>query len=586
MKRTLLILISGFLAGAPHLSIAQLARTWTGGAAGGNTQWNSTAVNWDPAPPNVGGYYAPEPLDHALFGAAGTAGTIFINLTQPNNGPENQAIGAITLLPDNTLDRIIRSSSSSPANGDGVLTLNGFNGVLLSNASSASLTITNGTVSTRPLGVALAATGDIFVTGGSLITIGSTISGSHGFVKTGEGRLNLRAVNAYSGDTWLREGTIGLTASSTFGNGTGTLHLEGGNIVTLATRTAANAMPNPIVMSADTFIEGSNNQGLIRNWYFSTDSITTTGGTLTIRHNVSLSEDSGFRLRFTGGGFDFSQPIIVGLDNVPETAVAILDFNSNDTRADQVFSGAISGVGRVSRTLPADNSGPGGKTILTGNNTYSGGTTVSGGQLWVNNSEGSGTGSGEVVVSGTGVLGGSGNVGGALTLNEGGAVSPGNSVGTLTTGSQTWNSGGQVLLELNQLDGTAGGPLGWDLLDIAGTLLINATSENKFFIRLASLALDNLPGEATGFDSSTGFSMAFLKTTGGITLAAGEVSDVLEVTTADFHNDLGGGIFTVGLANENQDLHLIFTPIPEPSAGGLLLLAALLSRCFRRSARR
>lgn len=73
---------------------------------------------------------------------------------------------------------------------------------------------------------------------------------------------------------------------------------------------------------------------------------------------------------------------------------------------------------------------------LTNANMYSGATKVDGGTLLVSNTTGSGTGTGPVMVHTNGTLGGTGIISGAVTLNAGGTVSAGVSVGTLTTATR------------------------------------------------------------------------------------------------------------------------------------------------------
>jgi outer membrane autotransporter protein len=95
----------------------------------------------------------------------------------------------------------------------------------------------------------------------------------------------------------------------------------------------------------------------------------------------------------------------------------MLVFNRSDT---YTFDGAISGPGQVVQFGS-------GKTILTAVNTYSGPTFVNGGTLSVNGS----IAFSPVFVNFGGTLGGTGTVG-PTTILAGGALSPGNSVGTLT----------------------------------------------------------------------------------------------------------------------------------------------------------
>jgi autotransporter-associated beta strand protein len=94
----------------------------------------------------------------------------------------------------------------------------------------------------------------------------------------------------------------------------------------------------------------------------------------------------------------------------------LLAFNRSDAYA---FGGSITGPGQVFQIGS-------GKTILTGNSTYSGPTFVNNGTLSVNGSITS-----SVFVNFGGTLGGNGVVGPSGIL-AGGTLSPGNSVGTLT----------------------------------------------------------------------------------------------------------------------------------------------------------
>ena len=93
-----------------------------------------------------------------------------------------------------------------------------------------------------------------------------------------------------------------------------------------------------------------------------------------------------------------------------------LVFNRSDSYA---FGGAISGPGQVVQAGS-------GQTVLTGASSYTGPTTVLAGLLTVNGSITS-----SVFVNFGGTLGGNGTVGPTAILN-GGTLSPGNSVGTLT----------------------------------------------------------------------------------------------------------------------------------------------------------
>ena len=111
-----------------------------------------------------------------------------------------------------------------------------------------------------------------------------------------------------------------------------------------------------------------------------------------------------------------------------------------------------------------------GLLVLSGPSTYGGGTFVSAGTLQVNNTAGSGTGMGAVIAANSATLGGTGIIGGAVTIANGGNLTPGASVGTLTVSSLTLASGATVRFEFTPLTGTPN-----DLVTVttAGGLTLN-----------------------------------------------------------------------------------------------------------------
>ena len=221
------------------------------------------------------------------------------------------------------------------------------------------------------------------VNAGSL-TIGGVISGNGGFAKTGGGTLALTAINSYTGTTTNSAGTISLNATSTLGNN-GLLVLAGGDLLVLNSRSTA-PLSNSVLMVANTTIYGTStltNSNRILS--FSANNITTVGGTLTIRNagTNGTATNNAFRVRFNGGGFNFTQPIVVGHGADLPVLISQLESFNDLSVGDQTFSGVISGSGQFRRD--ASNAATAGRTILTGANTYSGGTLVSAGALLVNN---------------------------------------------------------------------------------------------------------------------------------------------------------------------------------------------------------
>jgi autotransporter-associated beta strand protein len=310
-------------------------------------------------------------------------------------------------------------------------------------------------------------------------TISAVISGAGGGItKNGTGTLVVTAINTYTGPTTINTGSMQIDGDSTFGNGAGLLTLAGGGVIVSANRPASTApVANPISMTADTLVSTTSTASTV-DLNFSNDNITGSAGTLTFRNNGADGATDTFQPRFTGV-INFSQPIII--DNGTTGKTKLQSFNATGS---QLFSGQISGSGSYSRT--ASNPNTGATTEFTGNNTYSGGTTINDGTLKVNNTSGSGTGTGPVAV-GTGLaatpnrgtLAGTGSISGLITVQEGGTIAPGNSVGTLTA------TGGLTLAPLSNLNfelGAPGSPYGTgDLINVTGgTMTINGGTVNLF----------------------------------------------------------------------------------------------------------
>src|SRR5262249_48038931 len=153
-------------------------------------------------------------------------------------------------------------------------------------------------------------------------------------------------------------------------------------------------------------------------------------------------------------------------------------------------------------------------------------TTVNAGTLNIGGSLGTGA----VSIASSATLAGSGNIAGPVTLN--GTVSAGNSVGQLGTGPQTWNGSATNITEIIDAAGAAGA--GYDNLNIAGGIDLQATSGNRFNLKLVSLDGTGASGSVTNFDNNTSYTWAIATTSGGVTNFA---SDKISVDTSAFAND-------------------------------------------------
>jgi len=172
------------------------------------------------------------------------------------------------------------------------------------------------------------------------------------------------------------------------------------------------------------------------------------------------------------------------------------------------------------------------------------------------------------VVPGNQTLAGDGTVLGAITVGGTARLSPGISVGTLTTtGSVTLGPLGNYNWQIANAAGTAGGT-GWDLLTTSGVLDVQATVAEPFAINLWSLSGTNpsVDGNAANFNPGQSYTWRIATAAGGISNFAAEkfsiVTGSTTLGTGGFTNSLSGGTFS--LAQSGDDLNLVFTSTAAP----------------------
>jgi len=243
---------------------------------------------------------------------------------------------------------------------------------------------------------------------GKIQTFSGVISGYGSFRHTvGAGHQDipgdviLSGANTYSGGCLLYQGGTGLGSSS-----------------------VGSPVTSGPCGTGDLSIGSSGNQYVVSVW--------AEGGARSIGNSIKL-----YSANWTlGGQYDltFTGNCSIGGGITDK----ILTINNS---AVTTFSGIMSGVGYNITKAGA------GRLVLSGANTYSGNTTVSGGQLLVNGSIGSGA----VTVQNTATLGGDGSVSGNLTVQSGGKLAPGVSIGTLTASANvTLESGSTTEVEVNR----------------------------------------------------------------------------------------------------------------------------------------
>ncbi len=202
--------------------------------------------------------------------------------------------------------------------------------------------------------------------------------------------------------------------------------------------------------------------------------------------------------------------------------------------------------------------------------------TVSGGTFKYNSSQAF---TGPLTLT-AGVIGGSGNLGTtAMTIGSGVTLSPGDGVGTLATGAQTWAAGGNYRWEINALAGQGGiqgGTTGWDHSLIAGALNITATAGGKFTVTLAALSA------LSGWDGTANHSWTIASASGGITWLDGGAFNIDAGAFGD-SNALDGGAFALSVSGNDLNLNFTAAAVPEPGtwaafAGAATLVGAVLTR--------
>ncbi|WP_428937083.1 beta strand repeat-containing protein [Fontivita pretiosa] len=442
------------------------------------------------------------------------------NTTMSIAGP--LAGGSLNLSGDGTV--AMTSASISVAtllfSNDGTLVLSA--GDLGNSGGTVALVSTITAATARITGsgaVNLGNGGAISVQTGGTLQIDHLKSGNSFNTKTGGGTLLLSGDNPN-----LRSLRLGLAGTSPADGGTISISTNGalGSGSFLFNNGALHASA-PVVLANDVSIGG----GQLGGGAVFDGSIEITGGIslfrpagTTLQHKITLTP--GSQVTFTG-------PLGLATGSGTSTGLSVL------------------GAGEL---ILAAGSNPITQTI-----TIDGPTLVLNGTLDT----------ASVVVAAAGRLGGTGTANGSVLVQ--GTISPGTSVGQLTSGAQTWDAGGTYLFEMS--DATGGAGTGWDHLQVSALSVI-ATTGNRFTIKLSALS------PPANFDSSQPGQWVILTASGGI-----NPFDLmtLMIDKTDFAGDDDEGAWWLSASSTQLRLHYV----PEPAAGGVILLAGIMmSRLPRR----
>ena len=409
--------------------------------------------------------------------------------------------------------------------------------------------------------------------------------GGNSLTKTGAGTMELTATNTYTGTTTVNGGTLRMV-NSTAGNA---IRGNGHNYVIASGATLEADRTNGSLVGISNFnISGSGT--------FKTSGLemeqTSASSTINMSSGALFHVESG-RYNFGQNGLgDWSSNLSdMQVDNGATfngantpTVVNALDGAGTVLTGGGITVGVDNGSGSFSGIIGNSNYGSAysitkagsGTQTLSGANTYTGTTTINDGTLIIDGNQASATGAMTINVNGS--LAGSGTIGASmLTVN--GVLAPGNSPGTLSTGSQTWNDGGSYLWEINASNdagGTIGSDPGWDWLDITGSLDLSSLTAGGFTIDIDSLTSGNIAGDAVGFDTWTkgspgdvDYSFTIATASSGIT---GFDADNFTLDSSGFSN---APSWEWGIVLSGSDLVLEAYAVPEPSSTALISLGGL-----------
>ena len=403
----------------------------------------------------------------AINGAGNvTSSNGFVGTNFGSNGTVNVSGGTWTI--NNGLNIGFEGTGSLTINGTGNVTNSyGFVGLY----GNGAVSVSGGTWTTDNINIGYFGTGSLTINGTGNVTTNYTdvgsASGSNGTVSV-------------SGGTWTNTVELEIGRS-----GTGSLTINGtGNVTTNYTYVGSSLGSNGTVsVSGGTWTNSSS----LTIGLEGTGSLTI-NGTGTVIVGDALSRGSNGTIHLESGG-----TLQIGNDGTTGTLYTDLTNNGTlifDVTDSSTTDNVISGTGDFIKNGT-------GTLTLTGANTYTGATDINAGKLVVNGSLASSA----TTVNSGGTLGGSGTLGGDITVQSGGTLAPGNSIGTLTGTTATFQSGSLFSLE--------GDREFLSRLDLSGAATINDGAEISFNIQNPlTESIYTLMTAASGLDGTVQFTLS------------------------------------------------------------------------------
>lgn len=516
LKPLCLALAFAGLAMAPHAGHAQATNDFSAAAT---QDWND-AGNWSGGTPTAASVAKVPTNQQVDVTGAGQVGTLQVE--------EN---GQVVVHTGGTLAAGTLLLGTTPAPGSAGSLL--INGSVTATRVSVGDTATAGQIFISGAGASLnvappsLAAGDQFLVGnngdgvlgirsGATVTVGGTRTLHLGNVGTGtliignigpSGTLDASTVvfgNASSSIKFNQDDATPYTFSPAI-TGSGWVEVFSHGGVSSTILTGANSYTGGTFIRTGALLTGTTTslQGAISNEGLLTFDQATTGTYAGSISGGGTLRKQGIGTVILSGTNSYTGATIIDAGTLSGTTTSLQGFITNHATLEfsqagnGTFSGVISGAG------PVKKSGAG-NVIFPGTNTYSGDTIISGGTLSVN---GSLTNSAVQVQNG-GTLGGTGSVRNT-TVQSGGTLAPGNSIGTLTVvGNITFNAGSNYNVEVDSAGSN-------DRTNATGTLTINGGTVNVLagagtYSLATRYTILNATGGRTGTFNGVSSSLAFL----------------------------------------------------------------------------
>jgi autotransporter-associated beta strand protein len=442
-------------------------------------------------------------------------------------------------------------SGGNPAITIGAVTLSSGYGAGSTTFNPTTANLTLGTVNTSTSGAK-----DLILAGtstGNLVT--GVVSNNAAVV----------SVEKSGTSTWTLSGNNTFTGGSLIDDGGGTLLVTNGNALGTAALTIGNGASNA---SGELALSGGITLA-VPTINFESRLVSTGGGTADIE-NVSGNNTISAALNISNTGGSYVNILSTAGTLTLTGAMSSTGLTSArgfnlDGPGNGVATGIISD-GTAQVTL-VQKSGTG-KWTLSGANSYTGGTAIADGTLVINGTQ---TGTGGTMVgtstAHTAVLAGTGNLAGAVTVNgqitAGSGATAADSVGTLTTGAETWNANAGLTAKLSA-NGASN-----DTLVVGGLSLGTATAANPFTVTLL----------ATGPTTAAASPLILVRDTtlgdAGVFTNAIAAATLTLSTSSTVTGPSGGGLSLTEVDNANGVYLEAVAATPEPTS--LLLLAGMVA---------